>query len=148
MVIGKRIDLQKIYDNQIKPAEVFDQFIQILDYLETKYSGRAEVVTRNDDKTILFSSSIKYFKFYELGESQKSEVIFAGALEKPPRGGKLPIVRVQNGNRHLPRVPAAYKFPFARDRNPEWTCVVISAETVPLLRELLDCRVEEYFSSP
>lgn len=148
MNIGTRIDLQTIYDNQIIPTELFNQFVQVLEHLETTYSQRATLRTRNTDNKILGSSSIKYFTFDELSNKiEPYEVIFAGSMEKPPRGNKSPIVRVRNANPHLGRIPLSEKFPFTRARNPEWTSVIVSSNTIDLLKELLQSEAENYFSS-
>jgi len=148
MNISTRIDLQNIYENQIKPTELFNQFAQVLDSLERMYSERARLRTRNVDNTILSSSSIKYFTFDELsGKSEPDEVIFAGSMEKPPRGNKSPVVRVRNGNTHLVRIPSSFKFPFTRERKPGWTSVVISSTTIDVFKDLLHSEVENYFSS-
>jgi len=149
MNIGTRIDLQNIYENQIKPAEVFNQFVQILDSLETKHSARVGLRTRNAGNKILSSSSIKYFTFDETTDKSKpDEVIFAGALEKAPRGNKSPVVRVRNGNSHLARVASSSKFLFERERKPGWTNVIISSTTINLLEDLLHSEIENYFTSP
>jgi hypothetical protein len=148
MNISTRIDLQNIYDNQIKPTELLNQFIQVLDSLEAMYSERAGLRTRNVDNKILSSSSIKYFTFDKLSsKSEPDEVIFAGSMEKPPRDNKSPIVRVRNGNTNLARIPVSFKFPFTRERNPGWTSVVISSATIDMFRDLLHSEVENYFSS-
>ena len=144
--MGTRIDLQSsIYVDLIKPVEVFKQFVQILEIVDTKYSDRAVLRTRDNGNKVLGSPGKHYFTYVGLSDKTKPDTIFAGALEKPPRGKSTPIIRVRSSNPHLKSIPAHCAFPFERERNPEWTCVLISTETIETMKDLLLSEVEEYF---
>jgi hypothetical protein len=141
-----KYDLQnQIYGGMIKPVEIFVEFIKILDSIDSVYSNRAQLRTRGIDNKILHSSSIKYFTYVESSDKEKPETIFAGAIETPPRSSKVPVVRVRTGNRHLIEVPNKLIFPFERERNPGWTNIVISSDTIAILENILHLEVENYF---
>jgi hypothetical protein len=149
MNIGTRIDLQsRVYKDQLKPVELFNKLIEILDSLETKYSERALLRTRDDEKELLHSSSTNYFTYIEPSKKDKPDTIFAGALEKPPRGNRAPVIRVRSSNQFLAKIPSLFKFPFERERNPEWTNIIVSSNTIEVLKEILHSEVESYFASP
>ncbi len=148
MNIGTRIDLQShVYKDQIEPVEIFDRLIQILDSLELKFSERAALRTRNDDKELLHSSSTNYFTYVDSNKKGKPHTIFAGALEKPPSGKKAPVIRVRCSNSFLAGIPNSHKFPFAGERNPQWTNIMVSSNTIEALNEILYSEVENYFAS-
>lgn len=149
MNIGTRIDLKsRVYKDQLKPVEIFNKLIQILDSLETKYSERALLRTRDDDNEHLHSSSTNYFTYVEPIKKDKPDTIFAGAMEKPPRGNKAPVIRVRSSNPLLAKIPGTLKFPFEQERNPKWTNIIISSSTIEVLKEILHSEVENYFASP
>jgi len=144
--MGTKIDLQsRIYGDLIKPADVFKLFAQILETVETKYADRAALRTRDNDNKVLGSSGKSYFTYVGLSDRAKPDTIFAGALEKPPRGKPTPVIRVRSSNPNLKSIPSHCAFTFERERIPEWTCVAISTETIEVLRELLLSEVEGYF---
>lgn len=147
MDFARKFNLQSIYQGALKPGDLFDQFVQVLDSLEAKNSHRARLRTQSADKQILASGSIKYFTFDEISENSKpDEVIFAGSIERPPRGNKSAVVRVRNANPYLAHIPTADKFPFTRERTPGWTSVIISSATIAHLERLLSSEIESYFS--
>lgn len=148
MNIGTRIDLQsRVFGDQIKPIEVFNKLIQILDSVDTKYSDRAVLRMRDDDNKLLHSSSTNYFTYVEIGSKEMLDTIFAGALDKPQRSNKVPVIRVRNSNPLLNKIPNNLKFAFERERNPEWTNIIISPNTIETLGEILQSEVETYFIS-
>jgi len=141
-------DIQRmIYENKIEPPEVCAELLAILDDLDTRYSGRATIRTRNEQNKILTSLRTNYFTYVELGTKKKPGTIFAGALEKGPRSNKTLVIRVRSSNPNLTKVPSLFKFSFDRERNPEWTNIILSSMTISLLKGLLNSEVESYFAS-
>jgi hypothetical protein len=134
-----------IYENRIEPSTVFEKYLEILEEVSARYSDRATIRTRDEGNKLLHSSQRNYFTFVESGQN-KFSVIFAGALEKSPRSAKAPVVRVRNSNQHLTVINAMFKYPFAGERNPEWTNVIISSMTIDALHDILLSEVENYFN--
>lgn len=135
-----------IYGSTLSPQSIQDQFFKILDSIESEYNPRAILRTRNKENKILTSGGRNYFTFVEKSDKDKPEVIFAGTLDKGPRNSKTPVVRVLDSNPLLANIPAMFKFPFAGERSPTWTNVIISAATIDLLKELLETEITKYIS--
>lgn len=103
--------------------------------------------TRGSDNKIRHSSSTNYFTYVETSEKLKPETIFAGALEKAPRSVKSPVIRVRNSNPLLAKISSTHKFSFERERNPGWTNIIISSQTIEIFFDILHYEVENYFKT-
>jgi hypothetical protein len=135
-----RRDLHGIFGNSLTDS-LFTRLIEHLDQAVQIHPDSITVKTRNDKNQILKFQGITYFSLvYTLREKP---VITAGAVEKEPKKGRVPVMRFRDTNSALRSISSDYKFPY---KKPNWTNVEIRSETIELFPALLRTEVNDFFS--
>jgi hypothetical protein len=150
-------DLRSIFRDNLAP-DLLERFITLLESIEVENEDprqRLWVRTRKpDDRPPLDISKRNptYFTFVRGLQRPKPRAIFGGGIERRPDSTRPPAaaVNVRYSNpfvRTVENINRDLVFPFQKDnRNPRRMCVVISEDTVGILRDLLQSEVLSFLS--
>jgi hypothetical protein len=133
-------DLKDVFQKEVGPNPFID-LIFCLDHLFEHWGGRIEIKTRSE-KT---GDPLGYFGIFS-AEKEKP-VLFAGGMEKDPRGLLVPVIRFSKNNRFLQYIPIELTFPYrknnlAKKEKQNWTNVIISDKSVQMLLSLMISQID------